>query len=82
MHAGRLIAIISGHRARKGRKLSQVHAGETQLLTGRRDHGRCARQGDLEFDYVVIVAVNAASDPDQRWTRYMLHIGVTRAAHP
>jgi DNA helicase-2/ATP-dependent DNA helicase PcrA len=35
----------------------------------------------LEFDYVVMVDVNAASYPDQRWARHMLHIGVTRAAH-
>jgi DNA helicase II / ATP-dependent DNA helicase PcrA len=35
----------------------------------------------LEFDYVVMVDVNAASYPDQHWARHMLHIGVTRAAH-
>ncbi|HUC07937.1 MAG TPA: ATP-binding domain-containing protein, partial [Solirubrobacterales bacterium] len=35
----------------------------------------------LEFDYVVMVDVNASSYPDQRWARHMLHIGVTRAAH-
>jgi DNA helicase-2/ATP-dependent DNA helicase PcrA len=35
----------------------------------------------LEFDYVVMVDVNAASYPDQNWARHMLHIGVTRAAH-
>jgi DNA helicase-2/ATP-dependent DNA helicase PcrA len=35
----------------------------------------------LEFDYVVMVDVNAASYPDQPWARHMLHIGVTRAAH-
>ena len=35
----------------------------------------------LEFDYVVMVDVNAASYPDQRWARHLLHIGVTRAAH-
>jgi DNA helicase-2/ATP-dependent DNA helicase PcrA len=35
----------------------------------------------LEFDYVVMVDVTAASYPDQHWARHMLHIGVTRAAH-
>jgi DNA helicase-2/ATP-dependent DNA helicase PcrA len=35
----------------------------------------------LEFDYVIMVDVNAASYPDQHWARHMLHIGVTRAAH-
>jgi DNA helicase-2/ATP-dependent DNA helicase PcrA len=35
----------------------------------------------LEFDYVVMVDVNAASYPNQHWARHMLHIGVTRAAH-
>jgi DNA helicase II / ATP-dependent DNA helicase PcrA len=35
----------------------------------------------LEFDYVVMVDVNATSYPDQPWARHMLHIGVTRAAH-
>ena len=35
----------------------------------------------LEFDYVVMVDVNASSYPNQHWARHMLHIGVTRAAH-
>ena len=35
----------------------------------------------LEFDYVVMVDVNAASYPDVHWARHLLHIGVTRAAH-
>ena len=35
----------------------------------------------LEFDYVVMVDVNAASYPDSHWARHLLHIGVTRAAH-
>jgi len=35
----------------------------------------------LEFDYVVMIDVNAASYPDQHWARHLLHIGVTRAAH-
>ena len=35
----------------------------------------------LEFDYVVMVDVNAASYPDTVEARHLLHIGVTRAAH-
>jgi DNA helicase-2/ATP-dependent DNA helicase PcrA len=35
----------------------------------------------LEFDYVVMVDVNATSYPDAPWARHLLHIGVTRAAH-
>jgi DNA helicase-2/ATP-dependent DNA helicase PcrA len=35
----------------------------------------------LEFDYVVMADVNAASYPDVHWARHLLHIGVTRAAH-
>jgi len=35
----------------------------------------------LEFDYVLMVDVNASSYPDQHWARHLLHIGVTRAAH-
>jgi len=35
----------------------------------------------LEFDYVIMVDVNAASYPDAHWARHLMHIGVTRAAH-
>jgi DNA helicase II / ATP-dependent DNA helicase PcrA len=35
----------------------------------------------LEFDYVVMVDVNAAIYPDTVEARHLLHIGVTRAAH-
>jgi len=35
----------------------------------------------LEFDYVVMVDVNATSYPAVNWARHLLHIGVTRAAH-
>jgi len=35
----------------------------------------------LEFDYVVMIEVNAQSYPDAYWARHLLHIGVTRAAH-
>jgi DNA helicase-2/ATP-dependent DNA helicase PcrA len=35
----------------------------------------------LEFDYVVMVDVNAATYPDTVEARHLLHIGATRAAH-
>jgi len=35
----------------------------------------------LEFDYVVMVEVNADSYPDTEEARHLLHVGVTRAAH-
>jgi DNA helicase-2/ATP-dependent DNA helicase PcrA len=35
----------------------------------------------LEFDYVVLVDVNAATYPDTIESRHLLHIGATRAAH-
>jgi DNA helicase-2/ATP-dependent DNA helicase PcrA len=35
----------------------------------------------LEYDYVVLVDVNAASYPADDESRYLLHIGATRAAH-
>ncbi|HEU5059720.1 MAG TPA: ATP-binding domain-containing protein [Kofleriaceae bacterium] len=35
----------------------------------------------LEFDYVVMVDVNAVTYPDTVEARHLLHIGVTRAAH-
>jgi DNA helicase-2/ATP-dependent DNA helicase PcrA len=35
----------------------------------------------LEYDYVILVDVNASSYPDTDEARYQLHIGATRAAH-
>ena len=35
----------------------------------------------LEFDYVVLVDVNASSYPTDAESRHLLHIGATRAAH-
>jgi DNA helicase-2/ATP-dependent DNA helicase PcrA len=35
----------------------------------------------LEYDYVVLIDVNATSYPDKDEARYQLHIGCTRAAH-
>jgi DNA helicase-2/ATP-dependent DNA helicase PcrA len=35
----------------------------------------------LEFDYVIMVEVNAASYPGSVESRHLLHIGATRAAH-
>lgn len=35
----------------------------------------------LEFDYVILVEVNADSYPDSEEARHLLHVGATRAAH-
>lgn len=35
----------------------------------------------LEYDYVVLLDVNASSFPDDDESRHLLHIGATRAAH-
>jgi DNA helicase-2/ATP-dependent DNA helicase PcrA len=35
----------------------------------------------LEYDYVILVDVNAATFPTDDESRYLLHIGATRAAH-
>ncbi|MCP4605456.1 MAG: ATP-binding domain-containing protein [Proteobacteria bacterium] len=35
----------------------------------------------LEFDYVILVEVNADSYPDTEESRHLLHVGTTRAAH-
>ncbi|MSP26297.1 MAG: DNA helicase UvrD [Myxococcales bacterium] len=35
----------------------------------------------LEYDYVILVDVNASSYPENDEARYQLHIGATRAAH-
>jgi DNA helicase-2/ATP-dependent DNA helicase PcrA len=35
----------------------------------------------LEFDYVILVDVNADTYPDNEEARHLLHVGVTRAAH-
>ena len=35
----------------------------------------------LEFDYVILVDVTAATYPDSVEARHLLHIGATRAAH-
>lgn len=35
----------------------------------------------LEFDYVVLLDVDSVNYPDNPYSRYLLHIGATRAAH-
>ena len=35
----------------------------------------------LEYDYVILIDVNASSYPAEDEARYQLHIGATRAAH-
>lgn len=35
----------------------------------------------LEFDYVILMDVDTVNYPDNRYARYLLHIGATRASH-
>jgi len=35
----------------------------------------------LEYDYVILLDVDEATYPDDTQSRYLLHIGATRAAH-
>ncbi len=35
----------------------------------------------LEFDYVILLDVDAVNYPDNSYSRFLLHIGATRAAH-
>ncbi len=35
----------------------------------------------LEFDYVILLDVDSEHYPDNNYSRYLLHIGSTRAAH-
>ena len=35
----------------------------------------------LEFDYVILLDVDAVNYPENSYTRFLLHIGATRAAH-
>jgi DNA helicase-2/ATP-dependent DNA helicase PcrA len=40
-----------------------------------------AQAKGLEFDYVVLVEVNASEYPDTSAARRLLHVGATRAVH-
>jgi DNA helicase II / ATP-dependent DNA helicase PcrA len=79
-HAEQADAYFEGLRHAEVPALRRVRRDEFNFQPGV-DVTDIANVKGLEFDYVVMVDVNAASYPDQRWARHMLHIGVTRAAH-
>ncbi|TMQ11753.1 MAG: DNA helicase UvrD [Deltaproteobacteria bacterium] len=79
-HAEQADAYFEGLRRAEVPALRRVRRDEFNFQPGV-DITDIAQVKGLEFDYVVMVDVNAASYPDQRWARHMLHIGVTRAAH-
>jgi DNA helicase II / ATP-dependent DNA helicase PcrA len=79
-HAEQADAYFDGLRRAEVPALRRVRRDEFNFQPGV-DVTDIAQVKGLEFDYVVMVDVNAASYPDQRWARHMLHIGVTRAAH-
>jgi DNA helicase II / ATP-dependent DNA helicase PcrA len=79
-HAEQADAYFEGLRRAEVPALRRVRRDEFNFQPGV-DVTDVAQVKGLEFDYVVMVDVNAASYPDQHWARHMLHIGVTRAAH-
>ncbi|HEY0482545.1 MAG TPA: ATP-binding domain-containing protein [Kofleriaceae bacterium] len=79
-HAEQADAYFEGLRRAEVPALRRVRRDEFNFQPGV-DVTDIAQVKGLEFDYVVMVDVNAASYPDQHWARHMLHIGVTRAAH-
>jgi DNA helicase-2/ATP-dependent DNA helicase PcrA len=79
-HAEQADAYFEGLRRAEVPALRRVRRDEFNFHPGV-DVTDIAQVKGLEFDYVVMVDVNAASYPDQHWARHMLHIGVTRAAH-
>lgn len=79
-HPEQADAYFEGLRRAEVPALRRVRRDEFNFQPGV-DTTDIAQVKGLEFDYVVMVDVNAASYPDQHWARHMLHIGVTRAAH-
>jgi DNA helicase-2/ATP-dependent DNA helicase PcrA len=79
-HAEQADAYFEGLRQAEVPALRRVRRDEFNFQAGI-DVTDVAQVKGLEFDYVVMVDVNAASYPDVHWARHLLHIGVTRAAH-
>ena len=79
-HAEQADAYFDGLRRAEVPALRRVRRDEFNFQPGV-DVTDVAQVKGLEFDYVVMVDVNAASYPDVHWARHLLHIGVTRAAH-
>lgn len=79
-HAEQADAYFEGLRRAEVPALRRVRRDEFNFQPGV-DVTDVAQVKGLEFDYVVMVDVNAPSYPDVHWARHLLHIGVTRAAH-
>jgi DNA helicase-2/ATP-dependent DNA helicase PcrA len=79
-HAEQADAYFEGLRRAEIPALRRVRRDEFNFQPGV-DVTDVAQVKGLEFDYVVMVDVNAASYPSVNWARHLLHIGVTRAAH-
>ncbi|MDB4958076.1 MAG: UvrD/Rep helicase family protein [Myxococcales bacterium] len=79
-HAEQADAYFDGLKRAEVPALRRVRRDEFNFQPGI-DVTDVAHVKGLEFDYVVMVDVNAASYPDVNWARHLLHIGVTRAAH-
>jgi len=79
-HAEQADAYFDGLRRAEVPALRRVRRDEFNFQPGI-DVTDVAQVKGLEFDYVVMVDVNAASYPTVSWARHLLHIGVTRAAH-
>ena len=79
-HAEQADAYFDGLRRADVPAMRRVRRDEFNFQPGI-DVTDVAQVKGLEFDYVVMVDVNAASYPIANWSRHLLHIGVTRAAH-
>lgn len=79
-HAEQADAYFDGLRRAEVPALRRVRRDEFNFQPGV-DVTDVAQVKGLEFDYVVMVDVNATSYPDVHWARHLMHIGVTRAAH-
>jgi DNA helicase-2/ATP-dependent DNA helicase PcrA len=79
-HAEQADAYFDGLRQAEVPALRRVRRDEFTFAPGV-DVTDVAQVKGLEFDYVVMVDVNAGSYPAVNWARHLLHIGVTRAAH-
>ncbi len=79
-HAEQADAYYDGLRRAEVPALRRVRKDEFSFAPGV-DVTEAVNVKGLEFDYVVMVDVNASSYPDAAWARHLMHIGVTRAAH-
>jgi len=79
-HAEQADAYFEGLRRAEVPALRRVRRDEFTFQPGV-DVTDVAQVKGLEFDYVIMIDVNATSYPAINWARHLLHIGVTRAAH-